>query len=375
MGYDLTAESAPITTETIWDDTDIVHVVRDEIVVPDFHTYGGLRLQSSPTESLVIKLDGELAGFTAGGQKLDINDRIGGTLQVLGTPGHPVVMTSLYDATVGAGFDLSGQPQNETAKRNASINFDISKSPGYEAEPTIAIDPTNAARMFAASNVGGDSLFAAYSIDGGVTWATRLIADGTDGLPQACCDPVASWDQFGNLFLTYLNVDHDAVIVLRSIDGGKTFTLAANIPADDQPTITTGPGATPGSGSVWVTFNQNGGIRVAGAAVTGFNAVGAFGPTQTVPTSVGNFGDIAVGPNGQVMVTWQNPTGNEGPADIFVSLDADGLGTGGFNTPRLVTTMNVGGFDFVPAQRSEASTPKSAWPGTAPMAPTAGGCT
>jgi len=33
-----------LTTETIWDDVDIVHVLREEIVVPNFHTYGGIRL-------------------------------------------------------------------------------------------------------------------------------------------------------------------------------------------------------------------------------------------------------------------------------------------------------------------------------------------
>ncbi|MEZ6117286.1 MAG: hypothetical protein R3C28_12015 [Pirellulaceae bacterium] len=36
-----------LTTESVWDDTDIVHVVFDEIVVPDFHTFGGLRLRSA----------------------------------------------------------------------------------------------------------------------------------------------------------------------------------------------------------------------------------------------------------------------------------------------------------------------------------------
>ena len=45
-----------LTTETVWDDTDIVHVLRDEIVVLNHHTFSGLRLQSNPGESLVVKL-------------------------------------------------------------------------------------------------------------------------------------------------------------------------------------------------------------------------------------------------------------------------------------------------------------------------------
>ncbi len=47
-------------TEGVWDDTDIVHVVFDEIVVPNLHTFGGLRLESSPSESLVVKFSGPM---------------------------------------------------------------------------------------------------------------------------------------------------------------------------------------------------------------------------------------------------------------------------------------------------------------------------
>ena len=72
-----------LTTQSVWDDTDIVHVVRDTIYVHDFHTFGGLRLESNPSESLVVKLSGRNAGFTATGQELDIDDRIGGSIQVL----------------------------------------------------------------------------------------------------------------------------------------------------------------------------------------------------------------------------------------------------------------------------------------------------
>ena len=109
-----------LTTEGVWDDVDIVHVVRDEIVVDNLHTYGGLRLESNARESLVVKLSGTNAGFRAAGtidpvtglplEGLDISDRIGGTLQIVGTPGRPVVLTSIGDNTVGAGFKPDGTP-------------------------------------------------------------------------------------------------------------------------------------------------------------------------------------------------------------------------------------------------------------------------
>ncbi len=105
---------ATLTTETIWDDTDIVHIVRNEIIVPNLHTFGGLRLQSTSRESLVVKLDGPNAGFTASGSEAEIDDRVGGTVEIIGTPGRPVILTSLYDNSVGAGFQPDGTPLLDT---------------------------------------------------------------------------------------------------------------------------------------------------------------------------------------------------------------------------------------------------------------------
>ncbi|GAA5506096.1 tandem-95 repeat protein [Novipirellula caenicola] len=104
----MTVRGEFLTTETIWDDTDIVHVLRSEITVDNHHTYSGLTLQSSNFESLVVKLFDNNAGFTATGTPIETIDRIGGTIHVLGTPGHPVVLTSLMDDTIGAGFAPDG---------------------------------------------------------------------------------------------------------------------------------------------------------------------------------------------------------------------------------------------------------------------------
>ncbi|MBM4001407.1 MAG: tandem-95 repeat protein [Planctomycetes bacterium] len=111
-----------VTTQGVWDDVDMVHVVMAEIIVPDFHTYGGLRLQSSPNQSLVVKLDGTNAGFTATGTPLDIDDRIGGSLHIVGQPGFPVILTSIDDDTVGAGFDPFGEPQVDTNNNGAATS-------------------------------------------------------------------------------------------------------------------------------------------------------------------------------------------------------------------------------------------------------------
>ncbi len=110
-----------ITVESVWDDVDIVHVLQDEIIVQNFHTATGVRLVSRSDASLVVKLAGTNAGFTAAGYGLDINDRIGGTVQILGQPGFPVVLTSLKDDSVGASLDSLGRPTNDTNSDGASV--------------------------------------------------------------------------------------------------------------------------------------------------------------------------------------------------------------------------------------------------------------
>ncbi|MCC7334890.1 MAG: pre-peptidase C-terminal domain-containing protein [Pirellulaceae bacterium] len=109
-----------LTTEGVWDDTDVVHVVQGNIVVPDFQHYGGLRLVSSAEQSLVVKFSGTDAGLTATGTVLDNANRIGGSIQLVGTPNYPVVMTSLSDDSAGAGFTSTGQPLVDTNNDGAS---------------------------------------------------------------------------------------------------------------------------------------------------------------------------------------------------------------------------------------------------------------
>ncbi len=111
-----------ITAFTVWDDTDIVHVVDNPIIVPDVHTGVGLRIESSSNESLVVKFDGPAdnfrpflgAGITATGRLLDNENRIGGTVHIVGQPDFPVVLTSLKDDTIGAGLTPDGRANLDT---------------------------------------------------------------------------------------------------------------------------------------------------------------------------------------------------------------------------------------------------------------------
>ena len=229
---------------------------------------------------------------------------------------------------------------------SAGANVDVSTRTGNEAEPAIAIDPTNTQRLFAFSNIdSGVGLFGAYSTNGGTTWSKRTMATGSDGLAGACCDPSASWDDFGNLFICYINSSVSAAIVGLSTNGGASFSQIASFSGSiDQPTITTG------ANTVWVCYNLSGNMVARGASVSGLGSVGTFTSALSVPSASGSFGDIAIGPSGQVMLTYQSPTNDQGPSTIYCNTDPDGLGSSGFGSRITITSTNVGGFDYIPAQ-------------------------
>src|SRR5438270_181390 len=109
-------------------------------------------------------------------------------------------------------------------------NIDVSQLSNNESEETIAVNPTNPNNIVIVTNVvvPAAGMFAAVSLDGGSSWATRIIGNN-DNLGAACCDPSLSFDEFGNLFLTYLFNVGNTVPVALSTDGGLSFNSIANI--------------------------------------------------------------------------------------------------------------------------------------------------
>src|SRR2546421_11976592 len=199
-------------------------------------------------------------------------------------------------------------------------NVDVSHRHLNESEEAIAVNPTNRNNIVIVSNVGhreaglSAGMFEGVSFDGGATWTTHLIGDN-DNLGDACCDPTLSFDQYGNLFMSYLYETENAVPVALSADRGWTFKLVANIVAPpkgtptkaagdnrglfrfvDQPTITTG------AGEVWVVVNAGGPIVATGAAVSGFGQAGRLAQGEGVArTNNRPDRDVAVGPARQLV--------------------------------------------------------------------------
>jgi hypothetical protein len=231
-------------------------------------------------------------------------------------------------------------------------NLNVTAMPGNEAEDAIAVNPASPSNVVAMSTLPDvvAGLAVGVSTNGGATWQRRVIgASVGDPLGDICCDEQLAWDRFGNLWMTYLVNSNGDVFVALSTDGGASFTKVADLQTKfgDQPSIAVGPN------SVWVSFTASPGnqIQAFGAPVTGLGAFGSFTAPENVPSpGNGDYGDTAVGPAGQVMVTYQNSTNGQGGADVYTAVDPDGLGPAGFAKPVIATHSHVGGFDFIPAQ-------------------------
>ena len=342
-------------------------------------------------------------------------------------------------------------------------DINISQLADNQAEGTIAINPKNPNQMFAASvSWPTPVIFGAYTTNARaanqntVVWTGRTVGNGAtggDSLPNSFGDPSATFDNFGNLFLTYLTptngvlqsgtaaanngvaadrilndgdptrnwapgewtgwtvnitagtgvgesqtiasntknqlkvtanwvtvpdatstyqivAPNKTIAVVMSTDGGKTFAWIATLGTSggtlDQPSIATGPGGTAAAGSVWLTYRNNDNfIYAAGAPVTGLGAVGKFIAPQKSLGSLGdNFGDIQVGPKGQVAIDYQSDTAPPNQATIFVDTDPSGLGAGpGFVGAVAVTTTFMGNNNPVQAspQRMPDAEANMAW--------------
>lgn len=294
-------------------------------------------------------------------------------------PKRPLLLSVLVLVTVALAASPSGGG-------TVPANVDISKRLGNESEEAIAVNPTDPNNVVVVTNIGEgfSGLFEGVSLDGGATWTTRIIGDaqtiggGPEGLGDACCDPSVAFDEYGNLFLSYLyeNANENVVPIALSTDKGLTFHVLTNIAKPPKPPGTKGPSRhgeyrfvdqetiVTGAGSIWMVVNGGGPMVATGARVTGLGQVGSFIPAEVVPgTNNCTYGDVAIGPGGKVMnVCTLNETG-QGGGKLFVNVDPDGLGPAGFGDRVFVEHTHIGGFDFIPAQqdRSIDAEPGLAW--------------
>jgi BNR/Asp-box repeat len=277
---------------------------------------------------------------------------------------------TLLFAALSAAVLTVAVPAATPAAAATPANVDVSQRHLNESEEAIAVNPTNPNNIVVFTNIGhaeaglSAGMFLAVSFDGGQTWTKRLVGlSSSDPLGDTCCDPSLSFDGHGNLFMTYLYEVENQVPVALSTDGGLSFHVIANITAANLPAkkssgdtrglfrFTDQPTIVAGHNQVWVVFNAGGPLVATGAPVTGLGAVGAFIPLEVIPgTNNCTYGDIAIGPRGQVMQACSLTESGQGGGKIFENVDPDGVGPAGFGDRVFVTETHVGGFDFIPPQ-------------------------
>lgn len=253
----------------------------------------------------------------------------------------------------------------------------VSRRLGSQAEAAIAVDPTNPDDVVLASNLDrGYGIFVARSHDGGATWRRTILADG-DRFGYACCDPTVAWDRHGNVFVGWLGYEPGqrsptVLTVVWSQDGGDHWSRfdeahalpggrAHDVPAAraaggeergaaiDQPTLAAGPGG------LWAVWFHAGRLEVAGARVRGSGNANPFGTPRVVPhTRNCTFGDIAVGPQGEVAQVCQRNVAGSSPkrSVLRVNVDRDGFGPKELTDGEIVARTKVSLFEPIRPQRS-----------------------
>lgn len=286
------------------------------------------------------------------------------------------MLSTLVIATIGTagGAAAAGSPPRSFTP----TNVDVSQRPGNESEEAIAVNPLNPKNVVIVTNIAGSTpgMFEGVSFDGGRTWSTSTIGNN-DNLKDACCDPSLSFDKYGNLFLTYLYITENFIPVALSTDGGLHFNIVANIMKPDPSSSSTTnekglfrfvdqPTIAAAHDEAWVVFNAGGPIMAAGARVTGLGevTVADFASTEQVVPGTNNctYGDLAIGPTGQVLNVCTLTETGAGGGRLLVSLNPTGVG-GTFGNGIFVTDSHIGGFHFIPAQidRSIDAEPSLAW--------------
>ncbi len=253
----------------------------------------------------------------------------------------PVAPWTFRGETLPAEGETSGIAEGVAG----TLDINISQRSGSDNECAIAKNPSNPLQLVAHCN----SLATPWrSTDGGQTWTLG----GSIG--SYCCDPNLAWDNFGNLYATFINGGTNAIVTMLSVDAGLTYSPLASFGGSiDQPSIVAH------DGMVWIVWKQGSDMVARGAAVTGLGAanIGPFVPLQIAPTTSGcSFGDLATSPVGPGFAVVQvcGPQSGEAGGDIKINVDADGLGAGVFGPSIVAATTRVGGFDFIPAQNNRS---------------------
>ena len=293
-------------------------------------------------------------------------------------PVLPKIPPGEFSPSVLASSAIASQSTFASLASTPAAGADVNASNGAGlSEVSIDVNPTNPLNQVVvghAPNLATMNTF--YTTDGGATWTLVALGNAQDGLTSTFrFDPTVAFDDDGRLYVGYgvkvATPDRRAVVVATSTDGGQTysqFTVISTtndiggLPGNDKWHLATGPDpVTPAQQNVYIAWTQN--VTESGTdqrivvsrstdGGTTFSAPLIINDASIAGTSAGNlFADPAVGPNGEVYVSWSSLNANLTRVDR--SLDG-GLTWG---TDSQVTAVNVPFALSIPPQPDRGISP------------------
>ena len=232
-------------------------------------------------------------------------------------------------------------------RRLFSATVDVSPLLGDEPGDTIAVDSAKTATQVVVSATGyQNGLEIARSVDGGITWSSRAIATGVDGLPSATGQPAEAFDSYGNLFVAYIDRPNNQLDVLVSNDAGLTFSVIGQFfGAVSDPSIACT------TNGVAIAFIRGQSAMFSAAPVTGLGDIGAFTVNSAVPGSQGSTRAVVTAtPGTGIMIAYQIP-GSDGSARVFEDSNANPFQPSDHFSRRVeITTVNLPTSERIAAQ-------------------------
>jgi hypothetical protein len=256
---------------------------------------------------------------------------------------------------------------------SVGANVDVTQAAGNEMESQVAVNPRNPNNIVVISQndvAMSTNLNFSYSFDGGASWTRTTVGSAQDGLSAGAprADARVIFDAYGNLYVAYMVStarNQTSVYCLQSTNGGISFsTISVPVPSSkynpDSPWFATGPDATnPNQQRVWLSFTDytSRRVMVTGLPASDLGQWGTWSKPVAVSDQYGTYSCPAVGPNGELAVAWEQNEFGEGPTPLLYDVDLSGTGRG-FGTDQVLTTTNVGGWDYIPAQSDRSIDPE-----------------
>ncbi len=260
------------------------------------------------------------------------------------------------------------------------VDENISSDSIEESEAFIAAMPTNSDRVAAAINWQSSSMPAFISADGGHTWTERTMPSTIDApnttkneIGDICCDPSLAADPLGNIWVAALSLKKGTapsrIVVNRISAGSNTFhSLTVGLPVrvageQDKPMMTIDNSAgSPTFGRLYVVWDEpaSGGVKLviskcdtrgAGFPDPGHcdNADNWSAPASITPIGGSYiYGDVAVGPQGQVYVTWWNYSSANAIQGASCNPNLANCAQTGWSAPRPIALLDSTGGKPVP---------------------------